>query len=162
MKEKGQGLVEFAVILPLLIMLTISIIYIGAMFLDYQQYSNAARDAARDISLQTKTTDNATAYAQRENMVKQLNGEVDGGDELKKRYVNPITSLYQPTWTAQLLKSDGQPATNDSEAVDVQIKISLKRSEGALVFGNFMTVLPEELKPIIFNMKLEESVTVTN
>ena len=52
MKEKGQAMVEFAVILPFMIALSVAIIYLGALFLDYTQYSNAARDIARDISLQ--------------------------------------------------------------------------------------------------------------
>ena len=60
MKQKGQGIVEFALVVPMLAALGIAIVYVGIMFLDYTQYSNAARDAARDISIQTHYIDSST------------------------------------------------------------------------------------------------------
>lgn len=161
MKEKGQGMVEFAVVLPLLIMLTLSIIYVGAMFLDYQQYSNAARDAARDISLQTATkkVDGSvqnTAHEQRQNLILKIN---KADSDTLKRYVNPITNLYTPKWSAAFLKNDGTTTTEEKDAVDIQVSIALKRDE-SMEFGGFMKVLPKELKPIIFKMKIETPVEV--
>ena len=52
MRQKGQTLVEFAFVVPILIFLFLSIMYLGIMFMEYLQYSNAARDAARDIATQ--------------------------------------------------------------------------------------------------------------
>jgi Flp pilus assembly protein TadG len=45
MKQKGQGIIEFALIVPLLIAVGIAVVYVGIMFLDYTQYSNAASTA---------------------------------------------------------------------------------------------------------------------
>lgn len=55
--EKGQDIVEFALILPLLLVLVIGIIYTGFLFADYLTLSNMARSSAREASMST-TTDN--------------------------------------------------------------------------------------------------------
>ena len=47
MKEKGQGLVEFALTLPLLLMLFFGIIEFGRLLFFYSAVTTAAREAAR-------------------------------------------------------------------------------------------------------------------
>lgn len=51
MRQKGQTILEFALVLPWLFLLFFAIIYGAWMFEGYLQYNNAARDAARDISI---------------------------------------------------------------------------------------------------------------
>lgn len=51
--EKGQSLVEFALILPLLLLLIMGIIQFGLVFLGYISVSNAAREGARVGIVQT-------------------------------------------------------------------------------------------------------------
>ena len=46
-KQKGQGLVEFTLILPLLLLLTSGIVEFGRMFAIYNGVSNASREAVR-------------------------------------------------------------------------------------------------------------------
>ncbi len=53
--EKGQDIVEFALILPLLLVLVIGIIYTGFLFADYLTLSNMARSSAREASMSTAT-----------------------------------------------------------------------------------------------------------
>ena len=50
--QRGQALVEFAVIVPLLFVLTFGLIEFGFMFNDHAAVVTAARDAARVASLQ--------------------------------------------------------------------------------------------------------------
>lgn len=47
-KQKGQILIEFALILPFFLLFVFGIIYCGMMFYDYSQLQNVARQAARE------------------------------------------------------------------------------------------------------------------
>ncbi|OJV66642.1 MAG: hypothetical protein BGO41_04255 [Clostridiales bacterium 38-18] len=49
--SKGQSLVEFALVMPLLMLILIGIIEFGFMFSGYLTLTNASREAARVISL---------------------------------------------------------------------------------------------------------------
>lgn len=50
-KHKGQSVVEFALVLPLLLIIMFGIIYTGMMFHDYITLSNVARSSAREASV---------------------------------------------------------------------------------------------------------------
>ena len=50
-KQKGQVIIEFALILPLFIFLLYGIIYCGMLFYDYISLSNIARSAARECAI---------------------------------------------------------------------------------------------------------------
>ena len=50
MRQKGQTLIEFAFVAPIVVFLFLSILYFGTMFMEYIQYNNAARDAARAVA----------------------------------------------------------------------------------------------------------------
>lgn len=52
-KNKGQSLVEFALILPLFLFLVFAIIYCGMLFHDYSSLSSIARSAAREAAIMT-------------------------------------------------------------------------------------------------------------
>lgn len=45
--SKGQSLVEFALMLPILLLIVLGVIEFGRIFLLYTEASNAAREAAR-------------------------------------------------------------------------------------------------------------------
>ena len=51
--QKGQGLLEFAFVLPFLILIIFGLFYTGMLFSDYIALNNIARVAARDASLVT-------------------------------------------------------------------------------------------------------------
>ncbi|MBQ7705756.1 MAG: pilus assembly protein [Selenomonadaceae bacterium] len=141
MKQKGQGMVEFAVILPFLIFLTLSIIYTGAMFMDYIQYNNAARDAARDISLKQ------SKYS-RTIVANNINNNADS----YKEYAAPVTGLFTPTMHADFVDVDGNTVPEES-AQDVKVTITLIPIEFNEPFKTFM-FLPEI--PIVYKMKIEK------
>lgn len=50
-RKKGQSLVEFALVLPLLLLILVGIIEFGFMFSNYLTMTNASREAVRYISL---------------------------------------------------------------------------------------------------------------
>ena len=49
--KKAQAMVEFAVIIPLFIMLIMGIMYSGMIFADYMSFNNIARSSAHEASL---------------------------------------------------------------------------------------------------------------
>lgn len=155
MKERGQAMVEFAVILPFMIALSIAIIYLGALFMDYTQYSNAARDIARDISLQSGITETDIAKL-RNDLAKDIR------NKKTERYAVPLTNLYQPTWEVKFYKKDNSVTTDAKDAVDVEVSVALSKNK-SLGIGGLLAdwgVLPDELKTINFKMALEKSMVV--
>jgi len=46
-RRRGEAIVEFAVVLPVLILIVLGIVVLGKMFFDYLTVQNAAREGAR-------------------------------------------------------------------------------------------------------------------
>jgi hypothetical protein len=61
--QQGQSLVEFALILPLMVLIVIGIFDLGRAFFAYIAISNAAREGARVYTFSPKTTTRADIYA---------------------------------------------------------------------------------------------------
>ena len=55
--QKAQGIVEFALVLPLFLLLVMGIIYFGMAFSDYLTMSNSVRSIAHDASLRQTDAD---------------------------------------------------------------------------------------------------------
>lgn len=131
-------MIEFAIILPSFFILVFAILYAGMMFMDYIQYSNAARYAARDIAL-LNDSDRTKIYTNFDENV------------LLEKYTKPLTSLYKPKFK--------KPEFNGDQ---VKIVIELERND-----ENFPYLLsifdfpPKNLNPIEYKMTLEKSVTIT-
>lgn len=145
MKQKGQAVVEFAFVAPILIVMFLSILYLGIMFMDYIQYSNAARDAARDISTQIEL--NA-----RNKLTEKINRQ---DKETLRRYAAPLTNLYSAYWDVIYLKDDNTETTEASEGVDVRVNISLTRGSLPPLL-EALPILPRDLKEISYKMRLEK------
>ena len=56
-KHKGQSVVEFALVLPLFLLIMFGIIYSGMMFHDYAALSNIARASAREAAVSDTRSD---------------------------------------------------------------------------------------------------------
>ena len=50
-KQRGQAIIEFALILPLFLLMIFGLIYSGMLFHDYSTLSNVARSAAREAAI---------------------------------------------------------------------------------------------------------------
>ena len=57
-KQKGQSLVEFALVIPFFLFLVFAIIYCGMLFHDYSALSSIARSAAREAAIMTEVPTN--------------------------------------------------------------------------------------------------------
>ena len=58
-KQKGQSLVEFALVIPFFLLLIFGLIYSGMLFHDYTSLSNTARSAAREAAILPATASEA-------------------------------------------------------------------------------------------------------
>ena len=57
-KQRGQVIIEFALVLPLFLLMIFGLIYSGMMFHDYSTLSNVARSAAREAAITQNVTEN--------------------------------------------------------------------------------------------------------
>lgn len=81
--QKGQDIVEFALLFPVFMIIITGIIYVGLLFGDYVSLNNQARSIARDAAVVGHYT------------TKTVNGQtstVDNYDILKNRYRDRIQS----------------------------------------------------------------------
>lgn len=61
-RQKGQSIVEFAVVLPFLLLIVLGIMYSGFIYSDYEAINDLARMAARDASVMTAETYKETEF----------------------------------------------------------------------------------------------------
>lgn len=55
-RQKGQAVVEFALVLPFFLLLVLGIIFAGLLYSDYLTLSNLARESARAASIQGESS----------------------------------------------------------------------------------------------------------
>ena len=132
LKQKGQAVIEFAVVLPLFVLFLFGIIYSGMLFYDYISLSNLARSAAREAAI-----------------VQDLNDDKIGKieDYYTLKTTSLLTHLYEPK-----PEKEGDPVfkieqkTEDS-SVEVTIRMERNVSSGLLEI-----ILPEDYT-IIYIMR---------
>jgi len=109
-KRKGQVIVEFAMILPLFLLIMYGIIYSGMMFHDYSTLSNIARAGAREAAISGETpTGEEKRYIVIENRYKEKLG-------------NLLTSFYVPdTFVIKQVGTDG-----DGIEATINMKLTMR------------------------------------
>ena len=139
-KHKGQVIVEFALVLPLFLLLLFGIVYSGLLFYDYSSLSNIARTSAREAAIMGGTYNNGYRYNTIESYYKD-------GDNAPLNTL--ITSLYEkdsdPIKIVHI-KESGQP-----DAVRVTINMHLVTSSYLM-----RMVLPNDYS-IVYYMRKEQS-----
>ena len=113
--NKGQALVEFALVLPFFLLLVFGIIYSGMLFYDYSTLSNVARSAAREKAITAPSDTISDA---------QINNNIKNRyyDSTTKRFVyGLVTSLYSPA--SDPLKISGPTETDPDIVVTVTMEL---------------------------------------
>lgn len=142
-RQKGQSAVEFALIIPLFLILILGMIYGGFAYADYLQYSTAVREAARDIAVQKE--ENRAA------LVAGLNGT---NNSTISRYAAPLTKLYNAQFSASIETEEENG--NTQRFVKVSVALTLNTEDlGSLI------PLPDTLAPLQCTMPIEPEVTVS-
>ena len=78
-RQKGQSIVEFAVVLPFLLLIVLGIMYSGFIYSDYEAINDLARMAARDASVMT-----AESYNTKESS--NADAAIIGFSDLEEQY----------------------------------------------------------------------------
>ena len=129
-RQKGQDIVEFALLLPIFLLVLCGIIYCGFMFGDYQTVQGIVRNAAREAAVvghytpsadpSQKPTDNYEIIAAKYNQI------------LKEQ--NVITHLYVPDAKGVQVKLGNEIDTDAPEnSVGASLKLELTKSDVSFV-----------------------------
>ena len=129
-KRKGQSVVEFALVLPLFLLIMFGVVYTGMLFHDYITLSNIARTSAREAAV--------TAKDEYGTIATHYEGQLD---EL-------MTSFYK--------KADSNPIVivpvdhgKDTEGVQTTINMQLKAN------GFFLDMILPKTFGVRYYMKKE-------
>ena len=139
LKQKGQAIIEFAVVLPLFVLFLFGIIYSGMLFYDYISLSNLARSAAREAAI-VKTVDDDDTRLKYQAIGSYYEGKV----------TNLLTHLYEPkpekegdpVFKVELKSPSG---TETDPSVEVTIRMERNVSSGLLEI-----ILPDDYTIIYF------------
>ena len=139
-KQRGQAMVEFALIAPMIFLMIFGMIWGGYMFMEYLRFSNDVRAAVRDMALASSTdrVSKATAYV----------------TELEKTYEKELPNLYKPNIVVD-------PGTDDGDK-DVTITITFTRRNDLPAVLMWVNFPPEKIPPIQYKMRLEHSSSSSN
>jgi len=117
-RRKGQALVEFALIVPILVMLVMGIVEFGRIFMTQQAVTNASREGARTGVLPNSSTTDV------QNMVSSYMGSagLTGGTSVQCSNVGPSVAAGTPTsvtvsYTLSILTGAIIPGLGDSVTI---------------------------------------------
>lgn len=128
-RQRGQTLIEFALMAPMMFLLIFSMIYGGVMFVEYMNFNNEARTLARQISVADEDT--------REELLEEY--KWDGTAETQK-----FARFYDVTMRAK------------AENGDATVVVEFKRDNKDLPWIVYKVGFPPEEFAIRYNMTLEK------
>lgn len=130
--QKGQGLIEFALVLPLFLLLVWGIIYFGFFFSDYLTMSQMARSSAREAVIQSVGKENK----------KESYDEIRNKNAIK--YTGMLhTSLYK----FDPLDNNCFSITEDNKSVKVTVQANLNTDDSSA--GKALNILLGGVAPKI-------------
>ena len=142
--QRGQTLVEFALILPLMALFIFGMIYGGAMFMQYLNFSNEARQIAREISVLENVTN-------REDIITKYGQETE-----LSRFYKAVRKIYFVDKDNKIVEENGNKVYN-SDAVDVMVEVTFTRDNKDLPWILYKIGFPPQtINPIIYRMRLEQ------
>ena len=128
-RQKGQDIVEFALLLPIFLLVLCGIIYCGFMFGDYQTVQGIVRNAAREAAVVGHYTE-STDPSQPINNYKII---ADKYNQFLKEQ-NVITHLYVPDAKGVQVKPGNEIDTDAPEnSVGASLNLELTKSDVSFV-----------------------------
>lgn len=140
--QKGQLLVEFAIILPLFLLFIFAIIYFSMIFLDYMTLSTVARNSAREAAVVTSETESANGYP-----------------TIRERYKNqklPV-DIYDWDPTSSDFVIEYMPSQNTNEHGNVKATVKAKLNDD----GSWLSGILDGLTDNKNTNKLDLNITCT-
>lgn len=135
-KQRGQTLLEFALMAPMIFLLVFAMIYGGVMFMDYLNFCNEARTLARKIAVADTNT--------RAELMATYN--TDKGEEFARFYKVNMTAAY----------SYDENDTAKNTPVDAVVTVTFNRDNKDLPWVVYKTGFPPQTFKIVYSMKLEK------
>ena len=135
--QRGQTMIEFALMLPFMALFIFGMIYGGAMFMEYLDFSNQARQIARDIAV-LDSEDKRAAL-------------IDSYKETAK-----FTRFYNMERTIHFV-DENDNIVEPSEGYNVRVMVTFTRENKDLPnILKWVGFPPETINPIVYYMKLEK------
>ena len=136
-KQRGQTLVEFALMAPMMFLLIFAMIYGGVMFIDYMNLNNDARALARRIAV-------ADTTAERQALIDKYSAS--SADSSLKRF-------YNIKMTADYSYADNDTAK--TKPIDAVVTVTFNRDNTDLPWIVYKVGFPPKHFEIQYKMKLE-------
>ena len=131
-RQKGQDIVEFALLLPIFLLVLCGIIYCGFMFGDYQTVQGIVRNAAREAAVvghYTKSADPSQPKIDNYKIIADKYNQI-----LKEQKV--ITHLYVPDAAGVQVVSTNEKKEKPENSVHAKLRLELTKSD--VSFVNYM------------------------
>ena len=128
-RQKGQDIVEFALLLPIFLLVLCGIIYCGFMFGDYQTVQGIVRNAAREAAVvgrYTKSADPSQPKTDNYQIIEDKYNQI-----LKEQ--NVITHLYVPDAVGVQVYATNDKKEKPENAVLATLKLELTKSDVSFV-----------------------------
>ena len=131
-RQKGQDIVEFALLLPIFLLVLCGIIYCGFMFGDYQTVQGIVRNAAREAAVVGRYTKSADP----------LQPKIDNYQVIAAKYnqilkeQNVITHLYVPDAAGVQVTATNDNNEKPENSVHATLRLELTKSD--VSFVNYM------------------------
>lgn len=136
-RQKGQDIVEFALLLPIFLLVLCGIIYCGFMFGDYQTVQGIVRNAAREAAVMgqyTESTDSSQPKIDNYKIIADKYNQI-----LKEQKV--ITHLYVPDAAGVQVVSTNDE--NEKPENSVHVKLNLELTKSDVSFFNYLSHFAE-------------------
>lgn len=137
-RQRGQTLVEFALMAPMIFLLIFGMIYGGVMFIDYLNFNNEARAVARQI---------AVANTERRAELMTEYPAVDG---------KSFSRFYNVHMKAAYLDVNDAVTTDPVAAEDVMVTVNFERDNKDLPWIVYKVGFPPKKFAITYRMRLEK------
>lgn len=135
-RQKGQDIVEFALLLPIFLLVLCGIIYCGFMFGDYQTVQGIVRNAAREAAVvgqYTESTDPSQPIDNYKIIADKYN------QILKEQKV--ITHLYVPDAAGMQVVSTNEKKEKPENSVHAELNLVFTKSD--VSFFNYLSHFAE-------------------
>lgn len=128
-RQKGQDIVEFALLLPIFLLVLCGIIYCGFMFGDYQTVQGIVRNAAREAAVvehYTESTDPSQSKIDNYKIIADKYNQI-----LKEQKV--ITHLYVPDAAGVQVYATNDKNEKPENSVHATLRLELTKSDVSFV-----------------------------
>lgn len=147
-RQRGQSVVEFAFIAPLVFLMVFAAIYGGIMFMDFMNFSNDARRLARELAVITDST-------QRDARIASYNKDANSKFASFYNVVRKVSYTY-PTKTETVDGEEKVVEDTTQNPTDVVVTVTFNRDNKDLPFIVYLVNFPPQNFALRYQMKIEE------